>query len=122
MNSAATNCNWRLKFFFAVLALSCAVRGVNAAADASILVEDGRRAFESGSFSQAAGSWEKALKTFQDQRNAEGEIQTSLSLAAAYQSLGQQRRAVQLLEDAVRLAEMSEKKPQLTLAKSKLGA
>jgi CHAT domain-containing protein len=105
---------------FTLLALFSAAIG--AAANTSNLVEQGQHAFETGAFSQAAAHWQKAVESFRKQRNTNAEIQTSLSLASAYQSLGQQRRAVQILEDALMRAQSTGDRSQVNVVKSKLGA
>src|SRR5688572_21232867 len=86
------------------------------------LVEQGERAFQNGSFGQAAATWQKAFESFRSQGNTNAEIQTSLSLARAYQSIGHQRRAVQILQDALARAESTGERRQVNLVKSKLGA
>ncbi len=91
-------------------------------ADSRSLVDQGQRAFENGAFSQAAADWQKAVESFRHEGNTSSEIFTSVSLASAYQSLGQQRRAVQILEDALARSEKSGDRSRVTLVKSKLGA
>lgn len=86
------------------------------------LAEQGQRAFQNGAFSQAATHWQKAVDAFRGQGNTNAEIRTSLSLASAYQSIGQQRHAVQILQDALARAERAGERPLVTLVKSKLGA
>jgi len=111
------------KMFKPGLMLVTALLGINAwaATDSQALVDQGQRAFQKGAFSQAAADWQKAVASFRSQRNTNAEILTSISLASAYQSLGQQRRAVQVLERALAQAEAA-RDPQVTLVKSKLGA
>ena len=86
------------------------------------LVDQGRRAFQNGAFGQAAADWQKAVESFRSQGNTNAEIQTSLSLASAYQSIGQQRRAVQILQETLARAESTGDRSRVTLVKSKLGA
>jgi CHAT domain-containing protein len=85
-------------------------------------VEEGRIAYENGSYGPAAASLERALKSFRQEENREAEVETSVLLAAAYQSLGQQRRAAQLLENSLSVAEKSKRGSLIRLVKSKLGA
>ena len=101
-------------------ALLCVANGI--IADSRDLVDQGQRAFQNGAFSQAAGHWQKAVESFRSQGNTNAEIQTSVALASAYQSIGQQRRAVQILEDALVRAEGTGDRSRETLVKSKLGA
>lgn len=106
------------------LALVIAGLGVTAwaATDSQTLLDHGQRAFQKGDFGQAAADWQKAVDLFRAEGNAKGEIRTSLSIASAYQALGQQRRAVQLLEVTLAQAEKSGGRSLTTLVKSKLGA
>jgi len=104
-----------------VLVIACLTFAAWAAADPKTLVEQGQRAQEKGDFSQAASSWQKAVELFRTEGNTKGEIQTSVSLASAYQSLGQQRSAVQILESALARAEKAGDDQLTTLVKSKLG-
>lgn len=95
---------------------------VAAAANSVDLVERGQRACEKGAFSQAVTDWQKAVESFRRQGNTNAEIQTSLSLAGAHQSLGQQRRAAQILQDTLARAESSGDRSLVMLVKSRLGA
>jgi len=93
-----------------------------AAADSGALVDEGQRAFQHGAFNQAATLWEKAVEAFRKTGNTNAEIQASISVASAYQAIGQQRRAVETLESALARAEKAGDRSQVTLVKSKLGA
>jgi len=86
------------------------------------LVAEGQRAFQNGAFSQAAEAWQEALASFRSRGDTKAEILTSVSLARAYQSLGEQPRAVELLQNAVERAEKAGDPSSLLLAKRKLGA
>jgi CHAT domain-containing protein len=86
------------------------------------LVAQGQRAFHNGAFSQAAADWQKAVGSFRSLGNTNAEIQTSLYLASAYQAIGQQRRAVQLLQEALPRAESLGDRALMISVKSKLGA
>src|SRR5215472_7630912 len=85
-------------------------------------VEQGQRAFETGAFGQAATDWEKAVEVFRSQGNTNAEIQTSISLAGAYQALGEFRSAIQILEDSLSRARQTGDHSLITLAEWKLGA
>jgi CHAT domain-containing protein len=86
------------------------------------LVEQGQRAFQTGAYGQAAIDWEKAVEDFRSQGNTNAEIRTSISLASAYQAMGQLRRAVQILEDSLSQAAQTRDRSLITLAEWKLGA
>ena len=75
-----------------------------AVADADVLVERGQRAFELGQFSQASADWQKAIETFRKEGKTKAEVETSVYLASACQAIGQQRRAVEILEGALERA------------------
>src|SRR5215510_7565850 len=121
INRAASNPQFSLLGYLLLLpTLLCVAHGTTA--DSRVLVDQGQRAFQNGAFSQAAADWQKAVESFRSQGNTKAEILTSVSLASAYQSIGQQRRAVQILEEALALAEKTSDRSRVTLVKSKLGA
>lgn len=91
-------------------------------ADARAQAEAGQRAFQKGNFSQAAADWQKALVTFRQQGNTNAEIQTAVLLASACQAIGQQRRAVQVLEDALERAKLTGDRSRVTMVQGRLGA
>src|SRR6266567_6488765 len=121
MNRAASKTKFPiLRCLLLLLALRCEANGISA--DSRVLVDQGHRAFQNGAFSQAAADWQEAVESFRSQGNTNAEILTSVSLASAYQSIGQQQRAVQILEDALARAEKTGDRSRVTLVKSKLGA
>jgi CHAT domain-containing protein len=63
--------------------------------------EAGQRAFEKGAFSQAITNWQEALTGFRERKDVRSEVRTLMSLANAYQAIGHQRRAVEILEEAL---------------------
>jgi CHAT domain-containing protein len=93
-----------------------------AALQPKLLVEEGQRAFQKGDFSEAAVQWQQALEVYRKQGNTNAVIDTSVSLAAALQSAGQQRRAVEILTDALAGAEGTHDRSRITFVKTKLGA
>jgi CHAT domain-containing protein len=93
-----------------------------ASADPKSLAEDAQRAFQKGEFARAAADWQKAMEAFRQAGNANAEILMSVSLAGAYQSIGQQRRAVEILEAGLVRSERLGDRSLTTLVKSKLGA
>ncbi len=111
---ASGRCCLVLLFLLSVTAAVCA--------DSQALVDQGQRAFQNGAFSQAATDWQKAMELFRSQGNTNAEIQTSLSLASAYQAIGQQRRAVQILEETLTRVKATGDSALVTSVKSKLGA
>src|SRR6185436_18216462 len=84
-----------LRCLLFLLVLLCMVNELFA--DSRDLVDQGQRAFQNGAFGQAAADWQKAVESFRRKGNTNAEILTSIALASAYQSIGQQRRAVQIL-------------------------
>lgn len=106
------------------LILLVALVGVaqGALADTSALLDQAQRAFERGAFSLAAEDWQQAIGSFHNEKNRRAEILTSVSLATAYQAIGDQRLAVRILQDALDSAEkLGDRRIALTV-KSKLGA
>ncbi len=95
--------------------------GQTVCADGRDLLRQGQEAFDSGAFSRAAAAWEKALESCKREGNRQQQVAAALCLARAYQNLGQQRRAVDLLEDAVLQAQNSGAPLQMIEAKAKLG-
>lgn len=87
-----------------------------------LLVEQGQRAFDEGDFSQAAIQWQQAVDVYQKQSNTNALIQTSVSLAAALESAGEQRRAVEILTGALTNTLATHDRSRITFVKSKLGA
>ena len=106
---------------FLVLVIACLGATGWAATDPQTLLDQGQRAFQKGAFSQAATDWQKAVELYRKDGKVGDEIRTTLSLASAYQSLGQQRRAVQILEAALAQAEKTGDRSLTTLAQSTLG-
>jgi CHAT domain-containing protein len=102
----------------AFVAISCSA----ASLDPRQLVEQGERAFQSGSFAEASANWEKAAAQFHNDRSTDSEIRTQLSLAGAYQALGQHQRASLLLENAVSEAEKLGEPSLTAQSKSELGS
>jgi CHAT domain-containing protein len=90
--------------------------------DSQDLAEQGQRAFDSGSFSEAAADWRQAREHFRGEAKTNAEIRTSVSEAGAYEALGQYRPAVQILEDALAGAEKTQDRSLITLSEWKLGA
>jgi len=107
------------------LMLAAALLGATVQAAPAVspdLVEKGQQEFDKGAFSQAAVDWQKASERFRAQGNTNAEIRAGITLASACQAAGQQRRAVQILEDALARAKASPDQSLITLAEWKLGA
>src|SRR5262245_28770656 len=81
-------------------------------------LDEGLRAYQRGAFDEAASKWQKAAEDYRREHNAPGEIKARTQLASAYQALGQQKRAVQILEEAAEIADKSGDTKSRTLAKS----
>ncbi len=82
----------------------------------------GQRAPETGDASLSADSLEKALESFRKAGNTNAEVRTAVELAGAYQTLGQHRRAVQVLENALGRAEKSGQRSDTLRLRHQLGA
>lgn len=96
--------------------------GRAAEVDSEILFKRAQTAFEAGSFSKAAADWASAAEACRSRHDTNGEVRASIALASAYQSLGQYRVAVPLLETALNRAGQTREQSLITLAKWKLGA
>src|SRR6185436_3402291 len=70
----------------------------------------------------ASVNWEKAVDQFRKDRNTNSQIRAELSLATAYQALGQHKRATQLIENAMSEAEKFGDSSLIAQAKSDLGS
>jgi CHAT domain-containing protein/Tfp pilus assembly protein PilF len=89
---------------------------------AKTLLDDGLRAYQRGVFDEAAANWEKAVEEYRARTNVPSQIKAMTDLAAAYQALGKQRRALAVLEEAVEITDKSADRKSSILAKSRLGA
>src|ERR1044071_4126321 len=110
----------QLRRLFLVLAVAGLAYGTRA--DPRDLADKAQQAFQKGAFDQAVDNWEKAVTSFHKQGNTKAEIVTSISLASAYQSLGDHQHAVQLLQTALQRAQKTSDHSSVLLLKSKLGA
>jgi CHAT domain-containing protein/Tfp pilus assembly protein PilF len=90
--------------------------------DTSDVTGQAQSAFERGAFNQAAAEWEKDVAMFRSRGDQRSVVTTSISLADAYQAIGQHRRAVQLLQEALATSEALGKSGLTTLVRSRLGA
>jgi CHAT domain-containing protein/Tfp pilus assembly protein PilF len=103
------------------VALFCSAILSDSAFSANTNFDEGLRAYQRGAFEEAAAKWEKAVTEYQRQKNVPAEIKAMMELAAAYQALGQQRHALEILDEAVDLADKSGERKFRILAKSRLG-
>lgn len=70
----------------------------------------------------AADDWQKAAEGFRSRGNPNAEIRASVSLAGAYQSLGQYQTAVQLLDGALARARETQDRSLIAFVEWKFGA
>jgi CHAT domain-containing protein len=91
-------------------------------ASTSARLDEGQRAFDRGAFADAAASWERSADLSRSQRDTNGTIRANVKLATAWQRLGQQRRAAEILQETLTLAEHNGNATQITWVKSRLGA
>jgi CHAT domain-containing protein len=84
--------------------------------------DDAQRAFEKGAFTQAAALWQQSADRCRKQHDTNGIIRATVQLASAWQQLGQQRGAVQLLQESLALSEKGGDPAQVAWTKSRLGA
>ena len=81
-----------------------------------------QRALGSDDPIRTADGLEKAVDRFRKAGDTHAEVRTAVSLAGAYQTLGQHRRAVQVLESALGRAEKSGGSADIPMVKHQLGA
>lgn len=93
---------------------------VNASVAQSELAQ-GAEAFEKGAFEDAVAHWQKAVQLAKAANDGAGQIDATIRLAAAYQTLGQTKLAIEQLTGAVTLAEATRDRARLIQAKSNLG-
>lgn len=91
-------------------------------ADPTSLAEQGADAFRKGDFGQAIPHWEQAVEEFRRQGDRHAAVMTTLSLASAYQAIGHQRHAVEILEAALTQAEETALPSLVARAQGGLGA
>lgn len=80
-----------------------------------------RQAFDRGAFAEAAAAWERHLTQLDAHQRPADHILASVSLAGAYQALGQHRRAHQLLERTLASSQQAPGQPHLALVQARLG-
>jgi tetratricopeptide (TPR) repeat protein len=90
--------------------------------EAASLADTAQQAFDRGNFGQATTDWQKAAGLYRHQGNTNAEVRAAISLAGAHQSAGQQRMAVQVLEDALPRAAGTGDQSLVALVQWKLGA
>jgi CHAT domain-containing protein/Tfp pilus assembly protein PilF len=94
---------------------------IAALGNAGSLEDDARQAFVRGDFPRAAHDWQQAATEYLAAGNPDAATLASLSLAGAWQALGQQLKAVQLLEKTLDAAEATRNPARLRQVKSRLG-
>jgi CHAT domain-containing protein len=90
--------------FFALSAIFGLLSISGLAEDARSEAAQGTIAVQQGAFDEAATHWERALQRSRKEKDKTADIDASVNLASAYQALGQQSRAVELLAEALVLA------------------
>jgi CHAT domain-containing protein/predicted negative regulator of RcsB-dependent stress response len=80
----------------------------------------GRIAFEKGAFQEAINQWTQAT-SLSGEESAEDQVEALVNLGAAYESIGQPKLAVSVLEKATHVAATCEDPSRVILAKSSLG-
>jgi len=91
-------------------------------ADARQAMADGLTTFNNGQFRQSLGHWQEAMALYDEAGDdAEGSVRARINLAAAYQSLGENKMASRVLLEALDLAEREGKSRDVVAARSALG-
>ncbi len=94
---------------------------VFAAADDFSEFSEGLNAYRRGAFDEAAAHWERSVEESRRAGKKADQASQMIELASAYQALGQQTHAADILDDAVDIAEKEGDHELLIRAKEKLG-
>ncbi len=92
-----------------------------AASDEKSEATDGWNSYKRGAFDEAAAHWQRAMDQSRRAGHKAEQVKEMIDLASAFQELGQQTQAVDLLEEAVGLAEKAGDRETFIRAKGKLG-
>jgi CHAT domain-containing protein len=92
-----------------------------AAAEDDVELSEGLSAYRRGAFDEAAAHFERAIQQSRQSGNKVDEAKRMIELASAYQALGQQTHAVDILEDAADIADKAGDRELLVQTKDKLG-
>jgi CHAT domain-containing protein/Tfp pilus assembly protein PilF len=84
-------------------------------------MKEGLRLSQHGDFEQATMSWREAARLYEAEQKFSEQISALIHLAQAYQALGHYRDALQNLESALALADKSNDRTQLAIARAALG-
>ncbi len=84
-------------------------------------MKEGLRLSQHGDFEQATMSWREAARLYEAEQKFSEQSSALIHLAQAYQALGHYRDALQNLESALALADKSNDRTQLAIARATLG-
>ncbi len=84
-------------------------------------MKEGLRLSQHGDFEQATLSWREAARLYEAEQKFSEQSSALIHLAQAYQALGHYRDALQNLESALALADKSNDRTQLAIARATLG-
>jgi CHAT domain-containing protein/Tfp pilus assembly protein PilF len=104
-----------------VLALADLAQGT-AESPAQTAMTRGRAAFDKGNFEAAAAEWESAAKQFARAKDNVSQVSSLVSLAGAYQSLGQHKLASDTLDSARGIATKAGDRAGILAVKSSFGS
>ena len=86
------------------------------------IMEDGLTAFNDGRYRESIQLWRQAVKLYDEtDESVEGSVRVRINLTAAYESIGEHKRAKQVLQEALELAENKGTPQDVLLVKSALG-
>jgi CHAT domain-containing protein len=83
---------------------------------------DAQKLVDSGDFAGSLPEWKEALGAYVQDKNVSGQLQTAFRLANAYQSLGQDRLAIETLQNVKALSAQSGDTRSDALIQTSLGA
>jgi CHAT domain-containing protein/Tfp pilus assembly protein PilF len=81
----------------------------------------GLQSFQRGDFGQAVISWREAARLYEDAQQSKAHREALTHLSQAYQALGQNRKAVESLQEALALAKKSADQTQIAFILGSLG-
>src|SRR5262249_53249725 len=111
---------WLMRLGAVVVALACTFPIIAAAGDDFEFTE-GLGAYRRGAFDEAAAHFERAVAQSHQSGNKADEAKRMIELASAYQALGQQTHAADILDDASEIAEKVGDHDLIIRAKDKSG-
>jgi CHAT domain-containing protein len=100
--------------------MTCLAFAIASADTAPQSMKRGLAAYDKGALAEAAQHWQQAADLYHTEKNPKGQVEALVNLGSAYQALGQNRLATETLKQAVAIAEPTQDRATILLAKSAL--